>query len=230
MSYGATTDPWSFADTTMHLQSYEVNPAPGGEAQAQDSNGDVAASTMYDTANSTVSATYKSCRDAALVLYDTTAGVDFRLGKVIGGNVITKIDVSTSNTDGRPTIVIGGEHAHGIADSAMPKYDPSDLEIAMTRKATAIGVTVDTVTNLLSSSGSASVSVSKTPDSNGNTACMDVYGGRVEASNELVGVTGAAGAAAADTNWTVSAGPSNAQTNTAYATGSITVFKNLTAM
>ena len=58
MSYGATTDPWSFADTTMHLQSSTADPSDGGEAQCIDSNGDVSASTQYDTANATVSASY----------------------------------------------------------------------------------------------------------------------------------------------------------------------------
>lgn len=228
MGYGATTDFWGFADTNVKLESSSSEPSIGGEAQCVDSNGDVNASTTYDTANKTVSSTYRPCSDTALVLYDTTTAVDLRLGKVVSGNVITSIEVSTTNTD-RPTVTISGEFAHGVADTAFSKYDPTDLEIAPLRKAQAIGATADTVTKVTGSSITASVSVSKTADSQGNTACMDVYAGRIEAGNDLVSCTGTPGASA-DTGWTRSAGTSESQENTAYGTGAYAVFKNLLQM
>jgi len=233
MSYGATTDPWGFAaDANIKLQSSSANPSDGGEGQCVDSIGDVAASTMYDTANSTISAVYKTCSDTALVLYhdttDTSKARDFRLGKVISNNVITSIEVTTSPTE-RPTITISGEYAHGVTDGAMAKYDPSDVEIVGVRKATPIAFTADSKSKVTGASVTASVSTSKTADSVGNTACMDVYGGRVEATTDIVGCTGAPGGTVAG-GWTQNSGPGSNQGNTAYATGSLSAFKNLTAM
>jgi len=230
MSFGVDTDIWGFGDTaaggSVKIQAVTPADSSATEAQCEDSKGDVSESTMHDTTSS-VSASYASCSDTAFVFYDTTAGIDFRLGKVIGGHVITGIEVTTSNKE-RPKCTISGESTNS-ADSDVAKYDPSDLEIAGTRKATAIGATVDTNSKLTGSSATASVSVSKELDSDGNEACKDVYGGRVEASNDFVGCGGAPGADA-DTGWTKSAGPSESQENTSYATGSISVFKNLAAM
>ena len=225
MSFGADTDYWSFADTNWELQGSTETPNKS-EAQAVDSNGDATTATMYDCYVE-LSATYRRCNDTAFKLYDTAAGVDFRLGKVISSNVITSIGLTTENT-GRPEIVISGR-ACPSADSDVNKYDPSDLEIAGTRKATPIGVTADTGTNITGASATASVDIAVVLDSVGQPACADVYGGRVEASNDLVGAT-AAPSATADTGWTVGGGPSEDRENTGYATGSITVFKNLTQM
>jgi hypothetical protein len=226
MSFGVDTDPWGFADTHIKIQSATPHDSSATEAQCEDSNGDVNESTMHDTTNAIV-ATYQSCHDTALVFYDTTAGVDFRLGKVIGGKVITSIEVATSNKE-RPTITITGEST-SAADTSVQKYDPSDLEISGERKATKIGATVDTNSKLVGSSATASVTVVKVLDSDGNEACKDVHGGRVEATDDFVGCAGAPGASE-DTGWTKSAGSSEAQENTAYATGSIAVFKNLSKM
>ena len=225
MSYGADTDYWGFADTNVKLQSSSKEPAKS-EAQCVDSNGDVSASTTYNEVI-TYSCTYKTCNDTAYVLYDTTTAVDFRLGKVISGKVITGIDVGTTNTD-RPELTITGRSC-STADGSVQKYDPSDLEIAGTRKATPIGASADTNTRVTGSSASASVSVQELLDSQGAFACLDVYGGRVEASNDLAGCAGAVGASA-DTGWTLISGPSESQENTAYSTGAISVFKNLTQM
>ena len=226
MSFGVDTDPWGFADTHRKIQSATPNDSSATEAQCEDSNGDVNESTMHDTQNS-ITATYKSCHDTAFVFYDTTAGIDFRLGKVINGKVITGIEVTTSNKE-RPSCTISGESTVS-ADTAVAKYDPSDLEISGERKATKIGATVDTNSKLTGSSASASVSVTKELDSDGNEGCKDVYGGRVEATNDFMGCGGAPGASA-DTGWTKNAGPSKVQENTSYESGSIVVFKNLTKM
>jgi len=226
MSFGVDTDIWGFGDTNVKIQSTTPKDSSASEAQCEDSNGDVSESTMHDS-QSSVSATYQSCSDTAFVFYDTTTVVDFRLGKVIGGKVITSIETGTDSKS-RPTVTISGESCSS-ADSEVAKYDPSDIAVAGTRKATAIGATVDSNSKLTSSSGSASVSTAKVLDSDGNEACKDVYGGRIEASNDFSGCGGAPGASA-DTGWTKSAGASENQENTGYATGSISVFKNLTKM
>ena len=223
--YGANTDYWGFADTNTKLQGSTKNPTIS-EAQCEDSNGDVASSTMYDS-TADISATYKSCSDTAFVFYDTTKAADFRLGKVIDGYVITSIAPDTNNKE-RPGLVISGVKC-SAADSVVAKYDPSDLEIAGVRKATAIGFTPDTATNLLSSSVTGTVQVARVLDSQGAEACCDVYGGRIEATNELVGCTGDPGGAA-DTGWTLSGGPSEDEGNTQYVGGSVSLFKNLAKM
>jgi len=221
MSFGADTDFWSFADTNIIVQGSTQSPVKS-EAQAVDSVGDATNATMYDCYTE-VSVTYRSCSDTALVFYD--AGIDFRLGKVISSNVITSIAVSTEPT-GRPEIVISGRSCP-VGDTAVTKYAPSDLEIAGTRKATPIGVTADTGSKVTGASGTASVDVAVVLSNVGQTSCLDVYGGRVEASNDIVGAT-ADPSAAADTGWTIGGGPSEDKENTGYGTGSISVFKNLT--
>ena len=225
MSYAVDSDYWGFRDTNCEVQSSSRDPQPS-EAQCEDSNGDVAASTMYDTVTAQ-SVVYQRCADGIVKFYDTTTGIDFRPGKVIGGYVITSIALGTNNKE-RPTITISGRSCPS-ADSAVNKYNPEDLHIATERKAVGIGVTPDTVSKLLSSSGTVAVQVAVVPDSDGNTACLDVYGGRVDASNELAGCTGDPGATV-DTGWTTSGGPSDDQENTGYAGGTIGVFKNLAQM
>lgn len=225
MSFGADSDYWSFADTNNKLISSSSTPNKT-EGQAQDSNGDVAASTLHDSV-SDISVQYEHCHDTALVLYDTTSAVDFRVGKVIGGYVITSLEVASENT-ARPKLTINGQST-SETDGDVQKYDPTDLEIAGTRKATAVGATVAANNKLLSSTTTLSATVAKGLDSDGNECWLDVHAGRIEAVNNFVGVS-VAPSATADTNWTLSGGPSNEQENTAYATGSVTVFKNMTKM
>jgi len=224
-AFGVDTDIWIFADTNVSAQSATPADPSATEAQVEDSKGDVAESTMHDTTSS-VSAAYKAINDTAFVFYDTTTAVDFRLGVVISGHVITQIEVGTDNKD-RPTCTISGQSTTA-SDSDVAKYQTGDLEIAGTRKATSIGATEDSLASVVGSSATASVSVTKVLDSDGEEVALDVYGGRIEASNDLVGVGGTPGATA-DTGWTLSAGPSENQENTGYATGTISVFKNIAA-
>jgi len=220
MSFSADTDYWGFAaaDTAgnIKLQSSSRNPTRT-EAQCIDSNGDVAASTLYDS-QTEQSCVYRTCADADLSF------TGFPGGKVIDGYVITGIDVSTSNTE-RPEITISGRSTNAV-DSAVSKYAATDLAIAGSRKATAIGVTIDTGSKLTGSSASLSVNVASVLDSDGIEACADVYGGRVEATNDYVGCTADPSATVAAT-WTILTGGSEDQENTAYATGSATAFKNI---
>jgi len=221
MSFGADTDYWGFADTNIKLQSSSKTPSKS-EAQCVDSNGDVSASTLYDTYDE-FSCVYRSCGDTALVFYDTASAVDFRLGKVISNKVITSISVSTDNTS-RPEITIAGRDC-ATADGAVRYFAPTDLEIAGARTATPIGASADTVSKVTGSNATASANVAVTLDSNGAESCLDLHGGRVEATVDVVGCTGDAGVSA-DTGWSDMGAGLNKE-NTAYSTGSISVFKNL---
>jgi len=68
-------------------------------------------------------------------------------------------------------------------------------------------------------------------DSNGLTKVLDVHGGRLEASNDIVSCASEA-TAIADTakGWAINAGPSQDEENTGYGSGTVSVFQNLTAM
>jgi len=234
MGYGAQNDPWGIAaDATMgvtwKLQSVSNDLSPS-EAEAQDSNGDVCAATMYDTANQTKSATYVACDTGTLILHDTTDDApDYRPGTVKSGFVITSIGLETSNSAQVKMTVAGQATSIADSDALIAKYSPADLEIAITRKAIPVGFSVDTGNKLNSSSITLSVDVARELDSQGAECVTDVYGGRIEASGDYVGCSAAAGASG-DTGYRVTSGPSISETNTAYETGSIGVKKSLTQM
>ena len=222
MSFGASGDLWGLADTNVALISTSIGEGHA-EAQALDEYGDVDAVTLYDSLT-TRSATYRATSDTPFVLYDTTSAVDYRMGAVKNSYVITGIDITTSNVN-RPEITISGQTC-ASADGDVEKYSVNDLEISGARTATALGFTADSATNILGVSISASVNIARELDSAGAESTTDVYGGRIETTTDMVGVT-AGVSGTADTNWTLTTGPSNESTNTEYETGTATVFKTI---
>ena len=227
MSFGADTDIVGLAaDTTAGGWKVigSTKAITKEEAQAEDSNGDIAESTMYNTLGDRT-VTYLRTGNGAISLQDTGLTVDYRLGKVLNGFVIKSLALETSNKE-RPKLTIGLEPC-SIADSLVRKFPVTALNLAAgTRKAHKLGFTVAANNKLLSSSITAEVQVARELDETGSTAVVDVHAGRVNVTGNFVGVTAAPGATA-DTGWTLNAGPSEDKSNTAYATGSISVFKNL---
>jgi hypothetical protein len=227
MSFGLDTDVIGFASTAnkyvSHTKSRKVT-----EGQTMDSNGDIFESVARDTIFEHTFG-YNHVSDTALDLYstDTTSPKDFRLGKVIGGLVITAVEVATANNE-RPTVTITAETCT-MADTAVRKYTTADLNIAGTRTATKLGATVAANNKLISMTAKASVTVVRALDSAANTAALQVHGGRIEATSNFVG-TGAAASATSDTGWLKTDGPGQDAKNTDYQTGSITVIKNLAKM
>lgn len=234
MSYGVTTDTLGLiaGDTKSAWKQISSSQSPGtNEAQATDSKGTIAASTIYDTVTQYEFA-YVTCSDTAIDLYDTATAVDFRLGKVIGGKVITGADLATSQTD-RPVLTIRAETC-GENDTAVNKFTPLFGSATGARQAQRLGfipTANDTVTNIdvTGSTISNSVKVSRTQDSRGITQCMNVSAGRCEGTTNMVAVVGATvgGAADAANGYTLSSGPSTDKGNTEYGTGSATYFQNL---
>ena len=229
VGFGADTDFAGFADTARNtngaqyaLTSSSTSPT-ATEAQATDSLGDVAASTQHDTITTRVS-NYVKLTDATMVFFDTLTSVDFRPGKVVSSYVIQSIAIGTS-PDGRPTVSITQESCP--TTNSLVRKIPADLiEISGARKATALGFATDTVTKLNSSSITLTGDLVRDRDSQGNTAVLDIKGGRVEASHDIVGVTGLA-SGAADTGWTLQVGIGGTNDNAGYNTRSATVFQNL---
>lgn len=223
MSYGADTDFWGFADTYTHLQGSTKTPNKT-EASSEDSYGTFDTLSGHDT-TSEVSVRYSVCGAGNMKkLYDTATSLDFRLGKVIGGHIITGASWGTDNKN-RPTIEISGQST-SLSDTAVKsKFDPA-VTLLKSRKAQAVGVTLDTGTKVVSSSVRASVSVAKSLDSKGEEACIDVYGGVIEATNNLVSPAGRP-AATVVAGWLITSGVSDEQENTGYGSGSVTVKKPL---
>jgi hypothetical protein len=225
--FGAKTDPWGFADTKVNLTGYSAS-GQGSSAQCQDSLGNIVEETTYDTGQE-VSATYSVCAGHSAVLFDsdTAAPVDFRLGKVISGNVITSIEVARSNTS-NIEITISGENT-SEADSDMAKFTPAFPSgyLAGGKGAIAAGIVIS-AGKVISSSVSASCSVAKSLDSDGAQACKAIYAGRLESNNELMSCD-TIPAAVADTanGWTLNSAPSLAESNTAYPTGTFGAYANL---
>lgn len=223
MSYGISADPWSLADGTgVSTQSVTKSGLNASEAEATDSCGDVIATTLYDTTDgNTQSVTYK------VASTDSGTAAIPPLGTVVAGYVITGVNVSTSNGD-YGTVEVSGQKT-STADSAIAKYAHGlTFANAAGKCAQGNGITPDASSRLVSSSASASVDIARAQDSTGEELALDVFKGRVEVSAELIGVTGAAGGTA-DTGYTIVTGAGVNETNTDYATGSITAFKNITA-
>jgi hypothetical protein len=228
MSFGIDSDILGFSDTTnsISLQSVTNPVKEASEAQAMDSNGDVAASTLYDTgAGHSITLNYVLGKDTTVLLYDTTTSVDVRGGKVVNGYVITGVSATTSNTD-FAKISLTAQKTNAV-DGDVAKY-VWGFTVTGGKGAVPYGFSSDTATRVTGSSVTGSLSVARAMDSTGEELCADVSTGRLEASNDLVGVTGAPGGSA-DTGWTLISGSSKSEGNTAYATGSATVFKNITA-
>jgi hypothetical protein len=228
MAFGITTDYFGFADTSLGIAANSASNAglQASEAQAMDSNGDVVASTIHDTGyGQAVSVDYVCGKASSIDFYDTATSKDFRGGKVINGYVITSISVSTSNTE-QATVTISGQKTIA-ADSEVAKYDPG-FTFTGGKGAQSIGYSTDTNTRLTGSSASFSVQTSRAMDSTNEELALDVYGGRLEVTHDLVGVTAAPGGAA-DTGFTLLTGPGESESNTEYGTGSAMVFKNISA-
>ncbi len=228
--YGAITDHFSFADTNNKLQSSDESPAKS-ESQCQDSKGTIILSDFYDTTHQIeYTCVYRHCSDTAVILYDTIAVVDVRLGKIVNNIVINSITVTPTNTD-RLEITIAGRGT-GASDSDVAKFNPADLEISGVRKATPIGAIAGANTVVTGSTGTASCEVATVADSDGLTGVtIEVHSGRVEATTDFVGTTGVpAGLADTANGFELLSGIGEAETNTDFSTGAITAVKNLPRM
>jgi len=223
--FGATIDHWSFADTNIHLVS-SSNPVSGSNAQSEDSTGDVLCETVYDTGTAP-SSTYRVCKGGTAVFYDTA--VDFRLGTVISGKVITSIAANRNNKS-ELEITISGENMVGDTAS-LSTYTPvfPTGYLAGGKNAIEAGI-VSSAGRCISSSVTNSVQVAKGLDSLGNQACKEIYAGRAEATNELQSCDTAPAWVADTTNgWALLPNKSPSEDNTSYNSASGGAFQNILA-
>jgi hypothetical protein len=232
MSYGMDSDILGFSDTAtgISLQSVSDPTMEASEAQAEDSNGDVVAETLYDTdAGHSVSCEYKCYKNLLLSTSDTSGGtatgLSLIVGTVVNGYVITGFDISTGNKE-FPGITVNAQKTNA-SDSDVAKYTV-DQTFYGRKQAQAFGFAVDTNSRLIGSTLTVSGDIGdRVLDSTGSELALDLNTGRMEGSHDIQGVTGAPGGAA-DTGWSLLNGPSEDESNTEYASGSATVFQNLT--
>jgi hypothetical protein len=218
MAYGPGSDLFGFAAAGIELQSTSISPQ-GSEAQAADENGDIQESTVYG-AWSTASQTYK-------VGGGTTATLP-NIGSKPTAHYITKIEVKRSNNDVL-TITIEGV-SEAFVTSTPKEYDVGAVMptgyLVGGKGAVLAGITLS-AGKVISSSISCGVSL--TPpmlSAAGAVVDMDIFGGRMDATNECQSATVIT--PAADTGWALAPGTgSAADSNTSYSTQTVTAFRNV---
>jgi hypothetical protein len=217
-SFGATTDHFGMTDTGVNLISSD-NGKSGSIADCLDSEGDIVAQKPYDTGN-TYEETLEVCQGKSATLKP--------LGTVVSSKVITSIKGDRSGTS-RLKLTVGGENCPS-ADSVVRKFtvDVDSAVLAGGKGGLGIGIIVSKG-RVISSSFSATAEVAKGLDSQGRQVCKDVYGAKIEASNELQSCD-TAPAAIADTanGWILApSGGGPKQVNTGYPTTTFNVIKKL---
>lgn len=227
MSFGVTADYWNLKDTHWRPQSDNCNPTAAGEGQAEDSHGDIRASTVHGKA--------KAWRTAYKVVAADSTGAFALATKVKLGNivaidsatkgVVTGIELATSNKD-FPVVTVSGVQFFGDTLNQQHYTVPNCTAIKAQKRVQTIGVTVDTNNRANSCTLNATLQVVQCADSLGAFVQTDAYQGRVESTVEAVNAT-ATPTLAADSGWTEAKDEDVNTSNTEYGKGVITVFRNI---
>jgi len=222
MPFGAN-DYFALGDTAYEPQSSSIA-TTASNAQAMDSWGDVACETVFGRAK-TWQVVYALVKGATV---NVTTKVKLGNIKTIGAEkaVITGVELATTNTD-FPRLTVTGEEWFG--DTDLRTYTMTGLTaIAAEKRAQPIGVVLDTGTNINGSTASYTVQIVRVSDSVGTFAKSAVYGGRAEASNDLIACSTTAGAVADTANsWALSKEAENATDNTSYGSSTVVAYLNL---
>jgi len=219
MAYGVTADPFSFTDTSVEIQSRNLNPE-GSEAQCEDSRGDIIESTIYGEF-SPVEATYKVCRGGS---FDSVT----KIGAVKGSYVITSIAATRNNKDALSVTVTGIPTAIFGDTATIPTYTPVWPAGYMAGGLGSLeaGISLSAGRSISSSITFAADNV-KVADSLGDISCVGLFAGRMEATNEAQSCD-TEPAAAADTGWTLAPGSGAiADGNKEYQTATFGAFRNI---
>ena len=219
MSFGVTSDPFSFTDTYVEIQNRNVNPE-GSEAQCEDSRGDIIESTIHGEF-SPVEATYKVCRGGS---FDSVT----KIGAVKGSYVITSIAPTRNNKDALSVTVMGTPTSIFGDTATIPTYTPAWPTGYMAGGLGALEAGLSVSAGRVISSGITFAADNvKVADSVGDYKCTGLFAGRMEATNEVQSCD-TEPAAAADTGWTEAAGSGAiAEGNTEYVTGTFSAFRNI---
>lgn len=202
MAFGITTTVTPpFTITGAELQSYTEGPYAPQSAELTDEFGNATARTFYGNGSIIEhEATY------ALICGFSATSV------AIGVGGLESVAISTSNGDW-PTMTIKWYTGLPNCQSGCT-FSVTLPSVEGKRKAQALGLS-NAGGKVSSSSWTASASINLLLDDDGDPAAFAFSGGTIEASGEAVGGTWSAG-----TGMTLSAGPTNSESNTAYATTS----------
>jgi hypothetical protein len=227
MSYGVTSDYFGLGDTDWRPQSNQKAPTAAGEAQAEDSHGDVQASKVHGKAGAWTT-TYK------VVGGDTGLGIaaKIKLGQIVAidsltNAVITGFGLATNNRD-YPVATVNGVEFFGDSLSQLQYTIPGVAAIKPLKRAQPIGMSVAGNNRLNSSELRTTLEVLQAPDSLGVFVQTDAYKGRAEATGEAVNAS-AAPVMAADTTtgWALQTAQGVNAGNTDYGKGTLAVYKNI---
>ena len=221
MAYGPGSDPFGIAAVGIELQAVNSNPA-GQEAQCEDENGSVLASTVFGQMTP-VTARYK------VKAGDTVTPP--KLGAAISTHYMTRFAPKRSNRDVLEIEVEG--YPASLFAAAPPTFTIDGLfptnYLLGGKGAIAAGITVSTG-KVISSSIVCSVNVG-TPllDEAGTIVDIPISGGRMEATNETQVSTGTPAATAAE-DWALKPDSGAASNdNQSYGTKTFGAFRNIVA-
>lgn len=202
MAFGITstvTPPFTIAGAK--LQSYTHGPYAPQSAELTDEFGNATARTFYGNGDIVE-------HEAVYALMCGFAATSV----VIGTNGLESVAISTSNGDW-PTMTVKWYTGLPSCQSGCT-FAVTIPGVEGKRKAQALGLT-NSGGKVQSSSWTASASLSLLLDEEGDPAAYAFSGGTIEASGEAVGGTWSAA-----TGMTLSSGPTDSESNTAYATTS----------
>lgn len=221
-NFGGLTDHFGIASSSLILIESSKVPVEKSRADAQDENGDIAASSYYGSNSGTlfdISCTYalKSSTLDLATLY---------LGELTAGTIAESGEVSTSNTEW-PTITISGKI--GAQTVAAPsgytnKFPlvPASLTLTGIKQAQALGFTVS-AGRLTGCTLSSSIELGQLDDGVGEPAAHGVSGGTGTLTAELVRTTSDALAWGSLAAWlTETSAPGTEEGSAAFHTGTAT--------
>jgi hypothetical protein len=210
------------AGTGIELQKIDHSPE-GQEAQAKDANGDVVASTVYGLWER-VTHTYKVHNGTTVTAGD--------LGSVAGTlYYLTKFKADRSNDN---TLTITAEGVLSSLFAAAPQlYAINALfpagYLTGGRGALAAGITVSAGAVISGSVEASATLMDPLLSAAGAVVDLDLFAGRMTATNECQAATGVPAATAA-ASWQLEPGSgSQSDDNASYGTKTFTAFRNITA-
>ena len=171
----------------LDLVDSSKTPASDSRADAQDENGDIAASTFYGAGS-----LFEASSTFALTSGDLDTEL-ISLGEVSAGVCITSVEISTSN-DGWPQLTVSG--TLGTETMVAPTgftntFVMPTLDIIARKQAQPMGFTVGATCKMTGSSLSASIELAQQEDGLGEPAAHAVSGGTFEVSADFVRITAA---------------------------------------
>ncbi len=198
-AFGAKTDHWGLIGAGKALENKakviasSEEPIAQNREDAQDENGDIAASAYYGNTGGTlkeVSVTYQ------LISGQTVDLSTLNLGELEAGSIVDSLTATTQNGDQNPTIEISGRvgcetvETPATPANATNKFELPNISIVGAMRAQGLGFTV-TEGKLTGSSLTASIEIAQDEDGEGEPVAHGVSGGTGEVSADIVRVTDA---------------------------------------